>query len=166
MYVNLSLETFSATLNCSLVLKPPLFTSGLRNLKMLEWCYAILLLSTVLISIRIAPKVHGNVNNELLIRPNTIKVSPCVQLLTCMQTAISRRKGAVCREKLLLLYLCMLLFLESYASEPNPGPRTPRYPCEIVGRQWNGQHPEFNAIHVNCGTIRNVCTCQMKCIQP
>ena len=127
MYVNLSLETFSATLNCSLVR-----STTFEDARMI---YAIFLLSTVLISIRIAINVHGNVNNELLIRPNTIKLSPCVQLLTCMQTAISRRKGTVCREKLLLLYLCMLLFLESYASEPNPGPRTPRYPCEIVGRQ-------------------------------
>ena len=48
-----------------------------------------------------------------------------------MQTTISRRKGPVCREKLVLVYLCMLLLAESYAPEPNPGPRTPKYPCGI-----------------------------------
>ena len=86
----------------------------------------------IIISTRIAPKVQGNVNNELFIRPNSIKLSPCVQLLTCMQTTISRRKGpVVCREKLVLVYLCMLLLAGSYAPEPNPGPRTPKYPCGI-----------------------------------
>ena len=97
---------------------------------MLERCYAILLLSTVIISTRIAPTLHGNINNDLFIRPNSVKLSSCEHLLTCMQTAMSRRKGPVCREKL-VLYFCMLLLAESFAPGPNPGPRTPTYPCEI-----------------------------------
>ena len=36
---------------------------------------------------------------------------------------MSRRKGPICREKLVLLYFCMLLLAGSYAPEPNPGPR-------------------------------------------
>ena len=32
-------------------------------------------------------------------------------------------------EKQVLLYLCAILLANSYAPEPNPGPRTPKYPC-------------------------------------
>ena len=38
------------------------------------------------------------------------------------------------RSKSVLLYLCILLLAESYAPEPNPGPRTPKFPCGICSK--------------------------------
>ena len=42
-----------------------------------------------------------------------------------------RKQDPVYRSKSVLLYLCSLLLAESYAPEPNPGPRTPKFPCGI-----------------------------------
>ena len=48
-------------------------------------------------------------------------------------------KGPVCRQKLVLLYLCMLLLAESYAPEPNSGPRPPKFPCGVCHKavKWS-----------------------------
>ncbi|KAH3863073.1 hypothetical protein DPMN_026051 [Dreissena polymorpha] len=51
-------------------------------------------------------------------------LSPSAQLIAFMQASMSRKKGPVCREKLVLLYLCVLLLA-------NPGPRPPKFPCGI-----------------------------------
>ena len=39
--------------------------------------------------------------------------------------------GRIHKTKAVLLYLCILLLAESYAPEPNPGPRAPKYPCGL-----------------------------------
>ena len=46
-----------------------------------------------------------------------------------MLSSHGKRKGPVCRCKLVLIYLCALLLAESYAPEPNPRPRPCKYPC-------------------------------------
>ena len=53
----------------------------------------------------------------------------CTQIFVSMFCSNSKRKSPVCREKLVLIYLCSLLLAESYAPEPNPGPRPCKYPC-------------------------------------
>ena len=53
----------------------------------------------------------------------------CTQFVTSMLSHHGKRKGPVCRNKLVLIYLCSLLLPESYAPEPNPGPRPGKYPC-------------------------------------
>ncbi|VDI40583.1 Hypothetical predicted protein [Mytilus galloprovincialis] len=42
---------------------------------------------------------------------------------------IQAKKSLIKYDKLVLMYLCSLLLTNSYAPEPNPGPRTPKYPC-------------------------------------
>ena len=37
-------------------------------------------------------------------------------------------------QKQVLLYLCALLLAQSFASEPNPRPRTPKHPCGICNK--------------------------------
>ncbi|XP_052788794.1 uncharacterized protein LOC128223557 [Mya arenaria] len=51
-----------------------------------------------------------------------------------MKLYMGNIKGPVCRNKLVLLYLCFLLLAESYAPEPNPGPRPPKFPCTVCGK--------------------------------
>ena len=53
----------------------------------------------------------------------------CTEFVASMLTTRGKRKGPVCRNKLVLIYLCSLLLAESYAPEPNPGPRPCKYPC-------------------------------------
>ena len=53
----------------------------------------------------------------------------CTQFVASMLNTHGKRKGPVCRNKLVLIYLCSLLLAESYAPEPNPGPRPCKYPC-------------------------------------
>jgi len=78
--------------------------------------------------------VEGKVedsNGALIFGPRNINLSPSLQLILTMRTTMSKQKGPVCRERLVLLYLCMLLLQESYAPEPNPGPRPPKFPCGV-----------------------------------
>ncbi|WAR00573.1 RTJK-like protein, partial [Mya arenaria] len=51
-----------------------------------------------------------------------------------MKLYMGNIKGPVCRNKLVLLYLCSLLLAESYAPEPNPGPRPPKFLCAVCGK--------------------------------
>jgi len=56
-----------------------------------------------------------------------------------LRCCMTYRKGPVCRQNLVLLYLCMLLLQESFAPEPNPSPRTPKFPCAVCNRavRWS-----------------------------
>ena len=51
-----------------------------------------------------------------------------------MRTSMTKQKGPVCRNRLVLLYLCSLLLAQSYAPEPNPGPRPIRFPCGVCNK--------------------------------
>ena len=48
-----------------------------------------------------------------------------------MRCSLSKANGPVCRHKLVLLYLCSILLTQSYAPEPNPGPRPVKFPCAV-----------------------------------
>ena len=65
--------------------------------------------------------------------------SLCNQLITSLRGTMSKQKGPVCRDKAVLLYLCSLLLAQSYAPEPNPGPRPVKFPCVICEKavRWN-----------------------------
>ena len=74
--------------------------------------------------------LYVQVNNfSVLFGESSYKPSICTQFVMTMSCTMSKVKGPVCRRKLVLLYLCSLLLANSYAPEPNPGPRTPKYPC-------------------------------------
>lgn len=51
----------------------------------------------------------------------------CTQFVATMLCTRGNRKGPVCKNKLVLIYLCSLLLADSI--EPNPGPRPCKYPC-------------------------------------
>ena len=82
---------------------------------------------------------------------DSLSVSPgqCTQIFVSMFCSSDKRKSPVCREKLVLIYLCSLLLAKSYATEPNPGPRPCKYPCGYCKKAVNGQHQEFV---VTCNT--------------
>ena len=54
-------------------------------------------------------------------------------------TALRNPKQRCCSDKLVFLYLCSLLLANSYAPEPNPGPRPIIFPCVICEKavRWN-----------------------------
>ena len=56
-----------------------------------------------------------------------------------MRVIRNKPQGPVCRNKLVLLYLCNLLLAESYAPEPNPGPRTIKFPRGVCSKacKWS-----------------------------
>ena len=89
-------------------------------------------------------------NCHLTAIPNKVKVcylslsdgpqlSPTSHFILSMRVIRNKRQGPVCRNKLVLLYLCNLLLAESYAPEPNPGPRTIKFPCGICSKacKWS-----------------------------
>lgn len=49
-------------------------------------------------------------------------LSTCTQFICTLRCSNFTREP-VCRQKLVLLYLCSILLPQSYAPEPNPGPR-------------------------------------------
>jgi len=103
---------------------------------MFESSYTVFFIVSVLITkrLQIENVVKGKVedsNGALILGPRNINLSPSLQLILTMRTTMSKQKGPVCRERLVLLYLCMLLLQESYAPEPNPGPRPPKFPCGV-----------------------------------
>ena len=55
-------------------------------------------------------------------------------LILTMRLTRNKTQGPVCRNRLVLLYLCSLLLAESYAPEPNPGPRTIKFPCGVCSK--------------------------------
>ena len=61
------------------------------------------------------------------------------QFVTSLKIGRPLTLGPVCRQKSVLLYLCSLLLAQSYAPEPNPGPRPIKYPCVICEKavRWN-----------------------------
>ena len=65
----------------------------------------------------------------MLYPPGSVQNGCCSQFVVSMLSTRSKAKGPVCRDKLVLIYLCSLLLAESYAPEPNPGPRPCKYPC-------------------------------------
>ena len=111
---------------------------------MFENLSSILLLTSVLITTKLLPQsnLYGKVLNgypPCLIRLNAIKLAPSLQLILTLQCTRPKKKGPVCREKLVLVYLCALLLAESYAPESNPGPRPPKFPCGICQKavKWS-----------------------------
>ena len=83
---------------------------------------------------RFAGKLPVNTQNEF-----SSCSSLCNQLITSLRATMSKQKGPVCRDKAVLLYLCSLLLAQSYAPEPNPGPRPVKFPCVICEKavRWN-----------------------------
>ena len=61
------------------------------------------------------------------------------QIVGTMCMTRNKQSGPVCKHKFVLLYLCSLLLAESYAPEPNRGPRTIKYLCAICSKavRWN-----------------------------
>ena len=55
-------------------------------------------------------------------------------LLQANLFAINRNKMLNTSRKLPMLYLCVLLIAHSADTETNPGPRTPKYPCQICDK--------------------------------
>ena len=51
--------------------------------------------------------------------------------ITSLRCTLSVSNDSVCRKKLVLLYLCSILLTQSYAPEPNPGPRPIKFPWVI-----------------------------------
>lgn len=62
---------------------------------------------------------------------------------------MSGQKGPVCRKKLVLLYLCLLLLQESFAPEPNPGPRPPKFPCGVCHKAMEWTIPRVQCYSSN-----------------
>ena len=58
------------------------------------------------------------------------ELSICTQFIGTLRCSRAAN-GPVCRRKLVLLYLCSILLAQSYAPEPNPGPRPIKFPCAI-----------------------------------
>ena len=58
-------------------------------------------------------------------------LSICTQFIGSLRCTLSVPNGPVCRNKLVLLYRCSILLTQSYAPEPNPGPRPIQFPCAI-----------------------------------
>ena len=55
----------------------------------------------------------------------------CTQFIGSLRCSLPKSNGPVCRRKLVLLYLCSILLAQSYAPEPNPGPRPVKFPYAI-----------------------------------
>ena len=62
----------------------------------------------------------------------------CTQFIGSLRCSLPKSNGPVCRHKLVLLYLCSILNAQSYAPEPNPGPRPVKFPCAICHKavEW------------------------------
>ena len=68
-----------------------------------------------------------------LARSSSFKISICTATLYFIRD-ICKARGKLKSDKLVLLYLCAILLSQSYAPEPNPGLRTPKYPCGICSK--------------------------------
>ena len=51
-----------------------------------------------------------------------------------MRLTINKIQGPVCRNRLVLLYLCSLLLAEFYVPQTKPGPRTIKFPCGVCNK--------------------------------
>ena len=60
---------------------------------------------------------------------NSSNASICTKFITALRTLNPKQR--CCRDKLVFLYLCSILVVNSYAPEPNPGPRPIKFPCII-----------------------------------
>ena len=131
---------------------------------MFETVCSLILLLSVLISKKLHP--DNSINDSKVLNGNPeclvqlkVKLTPSLHFVLTLQCTMSRKKGPVCREKLVLLYLCMLLLAESYAPEPNPGPRQPKFPCSVCEKAVKWTTPGFSVILVRSGTTKIVWGC-------
>ena len=92
--------------------------------------YVCLFLSVTLLLIKYKTSEHEKAQDKL---PAAIKIKlgnpsfpVCTQFIATLKCM--KPKQSVCKGKLVLLYLCTLLLAESYAPEPNPGPRPVKFP--------------------------------------
>ena len=152
---------------------------------MFEKFCTVFLVTAVLILRKLLPdepqRCETGYGNDILnIRPHTTKLSPSLQFILTLRSCMSKQKGPVCRERLVLLYLCMLLLQESYDPEPNPGPRPPKFPCGICNNavKWTTPGVQCDSCklwyHKNCMgmcdqvyiSLRNVSWECLKCGLP
>ena len=78
-----------------------------------------------------------------------------------MRVIRNKPQGPVCRNKLVLLYLCNLLLAESYAPEPNLDRGLSSFLVESAVKLVSGQRHVCAVTHAIYGTIRNVWGCLM-----
>ena len=97
-------------------------------------------------------------------------------LILSMSINMGKAKGPVCRDKLTLLYLCSLLLAESYAPEPNPGPRPPKFPCAICSKACKWTTPcvccdtcecwyHQECMGMNSAVFNALANCSWECVQ-
>ena len=87
-------------------------------------------------------KPHGKNDDLANVQFRTLPgLSICTQFIGSLRCTLSVPNGPVCRNKLVLLYLCSILLTQSYAPEPNPGPRPIKFPCAICHKAviWTTQ---------------------------
>ena len=80
---------------------------------------------------------HKRGSGLIRVNLNSSNASICTQFITALRTLNPKQR--CCRDKLVFLYLCSLLLANSYAPEPNPGPRHIKFPCVICEKavRWN-----------------------------
>ena len=77
-------------------------------------------------------KPHGKNDDLANVQFSTLPgLYICTQFIGSLRCTLSVPNGPVCRNKLVLLYHCSILLTQSYAPEPNPGPRPIKFPCAI-----------------------------------
>jgi hypothetical protein len=111
----------------------------------------------------------------------TSTLSLPAQFVAAMKCTRSNADSPVCRRKQVLLYLYSLLLTLSYAPEPNPDPRTIKFPCAVCNKavKWSTPgvccdsckvwfHQECMGMHaVVYNGLRNIsCQCGLPNISP
>ncbi|XP_071171114.1 uncharacterized protein [Mytilus edulis] len=109
-----------------------------------------------------ANNTHVQLNSEAPDRYWSVTLSsqePSKSNISSLMLNIQAKKSLIKYDKLVLMYLCSLLLTNSYAPEPNPGPRTPKYPCGTCTRAvtWKTEAVCCDSCrqwyHINCQQI-------------
>ena len=84
-------------------------------------------------------KCQGSIKAQKYSCQICIILSICSQFISSLRCTLPKSNGPVCRNKLVLLYLCSIMLAQSYAPEPNPGPRPVKFPCAICHKavKWS-----------------------------
>ena len=136
LFDNFTYPTHLAAMAAQLTLTAAMQTSGEGKLfqnQLSLLCLAILLICIRLTSAKLPCSVPSGdeiVNNRYA--DTSPSPGQCLQFVVSIFCSHSKAKGPVCRDKLVLIYLCSLLLAESYAPEPNPRPRPKRVFIETI----------------------------------
>ena len=102
--------------------------------------HLILFIFVSVASLKRYDKVQSTCHLAPMTKPFQVKVYsglfPCSQLLYKKHTFLKSHKVS---SRGHLLYLFSLVILQSHDCHPNPGPHTPKYPCQVCGKacRWS-----------------------------